>query len=52
MGRRIPTAEEYEKQIRYTRDEIEARLRSLGQEIDRDFPDGYRIIDRLFITLQ
>lgn len=40
MGRRIPTAEEYEQQIRYTKDEIEARLCSLGQEIDRDFPDG------------
>lgn len=40
MTRRIPTAEEYEKQIRYSRDEIDKRLSSLGHEIDRDFPDG------------
>ncbi len=37
---RIPTADEYEKQIRYTRSQIDERLTSLGQEIDRDHPDG------------
>ncbi len=40
MTRRIPTAEEYEKQVRYTKREIDERLAAMGQEIDRDFPDG------------
>ncbi|MDD2427114.1 MAG: phosphoribosyltransferase family protein [Eubacteriales bacterium] len=37
---RIPTADEYEKQIRYSKNEIEERLCALGKQIDRDFPDG------------
>lgn len=37
---RIPTAEEYEKQIRYTYGQIDERLAALGREIDRDFPNG------------
>lgn len=37
---RIPTAEEYEKQIRYTKEELDERLTSMGREIDRHHPDG------------
>lgn len=38
--RRIPTADEYGEQIRYTKEAIDERLTELGKEIDRDHPDG------------
>ena len=32
--------EEYDKQIRYSAQEIDARLTELGRTIDRDHPNG------------
>lgn len=37
---RIPTANEYEEQIRYSREAIDERLTELAKQIDRDHPDG------------
>lgn len=37
---RIPTAEEYKKQIRYASQKIDTRLAELGRAIDRDHPEG------------
>ncbi|HHU07822.1 MAG TPA: hypothetical protein GXZ59_05705 [Clostridiaceae bacterium] len=44
MTRRIPTADEYEKQVRYNKYEIDKRLTNMGREIDRDYPDGVTLI--------
>ncbi|NCC82933.1 MAG: hypothetical protein EOM03_02245 [Clostridia bacterium] len=40
MSLRIPNTEEYDKQIRYSAQEIDARLTELGRTIDRDHPNG------------